>query len=103
MILKKLLELSKVTYFTPDYGGWNVMESKLRAEIKDVICEAMHEEMASFWIERERHYNEHQFIKSWMDWTNKCKSNVLKAIISCLIYAALIGMAFGFIFWGRKQ
>ncbi|HBH13821.1 MAG TPA: hypothetical protein DDX29_12045 [Clostridiales bacterium] len=79
------------------------LNAEIRAEIKEIVCEAIKEEMESFFVERERHYNEHQFVKSWMDWADKCKSNIFKALISCLIYAALGAMVLGFVFWGKKQ
>lgn len=79
------------------------LNAEIRAEIKEIVCEAIKEEMAPFWVQRERHYNEHQFVKSWMEWAERCKSNIMKAIISCLIYAALAAMVLGLVFWGKKQ
>jgi hypothetical protein len=79
------------------------MDQEIRDEIKAIVCEGIKEGMAPFWIERERHYNEHQFVKSWMDWASNIKSNILKAIISCMIYFVLGAMVLGFVFWGKKQ
>jgi len=57
---------------------------------------ALEDKLKPFYIDRETHFIQHEFLKEWMDWTQQCKSIVLKAILSTLALAALGLMAIGF-------
>lgn len=74
-----------------------------REAIKEAVREALGEELAAFYIDRETHYQHHEFIKSWITWTQQCKSVVLKTVVGGIVAALLALMAFAFAFkWGGK-
>lgn len=64
--------------------------------IKQAVKEAFKEEMKQFYVDREIHYQHHQFIADWIEWTKQCKSTVLKTALTVFMAAALGLMALGF-------
>lgn len=71
--------------------------------IKAAVCEAIDEKLADFWIEREKHYQHHEFITEMISWTDRFKSTTMKAIINCVVGAVIFAMAIGFVVWGGKH
>ena len=70
-----------------------------RAELKAVIVEALNDEIKPFFVDREQHYNDHCFIKSFREWCDETKSQLWKTIIKGI--AAIFGVLLigGFIYW----
>ncbi len=66
--------------------------------IKDAVKEAFKEELKQFYVDRETHYQHHQFITEWINWTQQCKSIALKTILTFFMAAALGLMTLGFYF-----
>jgi len=66
--------------------------------IKSAVKEAFKEELQQFYIDRETHYQHHQFLAEWIDWTKQCKSILLKTVLTFFAAAALGLMALGFYF-----
>ncbi|MEP9411525.1 MAG: hypothetical protein HRF42_08980 [Candidatus Brocadia sp.] len=60
-------------------------------QLKAVIKEALDERIKEFYIDRETHYQDHQFIKELRDWTESIKSTTIKTVVG-LFVAALIGL-----------
>jgi predicted phosphoadenosine phosphosulfate sulfurtransferase len=68
-----------------------------------VIRKIFDERLKDFYIERERHYQEHEFIKELMTWSNSAKSTFWKITIG-MITTALIGFTImGFVVWGKNK
>jgi hypothetical protein len=67
-----------------------------REAIKEAVKEAFQEELKAFYIDRETHYKQHEWLGEMMKYTETCKSVVLKAVISILVAGALGLMFLGF-------
>lgn len=52
---------------------------------------ALEDKLKPFYIDRETHYKQHEFIGSMMEYTKTCKSVILKTLIT-LIIGGLIGL-----------
>lgn len=69
-----------------------------RNAIKEAVKEALKEELNAFYVDRELHYQHHEFIREWIVWSQQCKSVILKTVIGGMV-AALLGLiVVGFIF-----
>lgn len=79
------------------------MTSEERAAIKDVIKEAMKEETHEFWIERETHYKQHEFISSWMLWSDRISNTIVSSIVKGVVIFILGLLAIGFAIFGFKK
>jgi len=67
-----------------------------REAIKEAVKEALGEELKAFYVDREIHYQHHEFLKSWVEWTAQCKSVALKTIVTLFIGGIFGLMALGF-------
>jgi hypothetical protein len=67
-----------------------------REAIKEAVKEALNEELKSFYIDRETHYKQHEFLGEMMKYAETCKSAVLKAAITFIVGAAIGLMGLGF-------
>lgn len=72
-------------------------------ELKAAIKEALDEEIKPFYIDRERHYQDHQFLESLQNWVGSIGSATLKTLISTVVAGLLILLLLGFVFWGKKN
>lgn len=74
---------------------------EVREQIK-VLSENVHDfkefadEIKSYYIDRQEHYRQHEWLGEMMKYTETCKSVVLKAVISILVAGALGLMFLGF-------
>jgi hypothetical protein len=72
-------------------------------EIKAAVKEVMDVRMKEFYIDREEHYQDHQFLKGLREWSDGIKSTTIKTLVT-LVVTALIGfVVLGFIVWGKKK
>lgn len=69
-----------------------------RDAIKEAVKEALGEELKAFYVDREIHYQHHEFLKSWIVWSQQCKSVIMKTVMSGLVMALLGLIVLGFIF-----
>ncbi len=70
-----------------------------REELKAILTEALQDEIKPFFVEREQHYQDHCFIKSFREWCNETKSTFWKAILKGVVLAVGILLVSGFIYW----
>lgn len=74
---------------------------------KDEIVRAFQEtidaKVKEFYIDREVHYNQHQFIESFMKWTDRTQSVVLKTVVTVAVIGVIGLLILGFVFWGRDK
>ena len=78
-------------------------KEELEETITTAISNALDTKLGSFFVERETHYQHHQFIKGWMELTEKVSSTAISAVVKTVVGAALILILFGVAFWGSKQ
>lgn len=67
-----------------------------REAIKEAVKEALGEELKSFYIDRETHYKQHQWLKDVMVYCEQCKSVMLKTLITIIVGGAIGLMMIGF-------
>lgn len=67
-----------------------------REAIKEAVKEALGEELKSFYIDRETHYLQHEWLKGVMKYCEQCKSVILKATITIIVGGAIGLMMLGF-------
>jgi len=70
--------------------------------IKKAVTEAMQDQMKDFYIEREKHYQHHEFISGLIEWRNSWKSTVMKAVANTIYAVAVALLLMGFIVWGKS-
>ena len=64
--------------------------------IKAAVREVIEEKKSEFFIDREAHYEHHQFIAGWMEWSDKIKSTTIKTIVHATVYSILALLVLGF-------
>ena len=74
-----------------------------RDEIKSAVKEALREEIEPLYVDRETHYIHHQFIQGTIEWMEEAKGTVWGAFLKILVWAVLVMLVGGFIWWGRGQ
>jgi hypothetical protein len=57
---------------------------------------ALGDELKPFYIDREKHFEHHKFLSDWIEWTQQCKSVVLKTLVGAIVLAGLGLMIAGF-------
>ena len=71
--------------------------------IKSAVKEAMKEEMQAFYIDREEHYQHHQFIKGLKTGIEGCQSLVGRITLITIIGGVATVLVLGIVAWIRKQ
>ncbi len=64
---------------------------------------AIDSKVADFYVDRETHYQHHQFMGSFIAWVNKTRNTAWKSFVSVVVFAVLTLLVFGFIFWGKAN
>lgn len=78
-------------------------ERQIHAIVKAAIKETFDEEIKPFYIDRERHYQDHLFITDMREWISSIHNTTTKTIVGILITAGLSLLVLGFIFWGKNH
>ena len=78
-----------------------------KKEIIDGIVSAVNanidEKTKSFYIDREEHYNHHQFVKAFKGGVEACQSTIGKVGLTSLVVGTITVIVWGFVGWIRKQ
>ena len=72
-------------------------------QIKAAVKEVMDDRMKEFYIDRETHYQDHQFLKGLREWTDGIKSTTWRTVIGLFVTALIGFLVLGFIMWGKKN
>lgn len=72
-------------------------------QIKAAVKEVMDERMKEFYIDRETHYQDHQFLKGLREWTASIRSTTIRTIISLFVTALIGFLVLGFVVWGKRN
>lgn len=70
--------------------------------IKKAVSEAMVEQMKDFYVDREKHYQHHEFIEGMINWSNSWKSTCMRAIANAIVMGAIGLLVLGYIAWHGK-
>ena len=79
------------------------MSEKDIEELKKVVREAIHEELGTYKVDKEQHYQDHLFLRDLREWYNDIKSSFWKSLVGALVMAFLSLLLLGFIFWGKAN
>lgn len=71
--------------------------------IKKAVADAMTEQMKDFYVDRETHYQHHEFIDGMMEWSRSWKSTCMRAIANALVMGVIGLLLLGYIAWGGKM
>jgi len=71
-------------------------------EIKQAMREVMREEMEAFYIDREEHYQHHQFIKNLKSGVEGCQSIIGKVTLTAFIGGIIAVLVIGIAGWIKK-
>jgi len=71
--------------------------------IKEAVHEALQERLGEFFIEREKHFEHHQFIDGVMQFSNSVKSTACKTVTTTMIIGAATILLLGLLAWVRKH
>jgi len=71
--------------------------------IKTAVRDVMQEEMKAFFIDREEHYQHHQFIKGLKTGIEGCQSLVGRITLITIIGGVATVLVLGVVAWIRKQ
>lgn len=71
--------------------------------IKTAVRDVMQEEMKAFFIDREEHYQHHQFIKGLKTGIEGCQSLVGRITLITIIGGIATVIVLGVVAWIRKQ
>jgi hypothetical protein len=74
----------------------------LLKKITNAVSEAVRGEMKDFYVDREKHYQHHEFIDSLMEWRKNCKKTAWNTFIGAIATAIFILLLYGFVAWGGK-
>lgn len=72
-------------------------------EIGEAVRKALREEIQPFYVERESHYQDHQFVKELRVFLDGVCGTATKTIVGIAITAIVGLIVLGFIFWSKKH
>lgn len=78
-------------------------EERLKAAVSEAVSEVLDDKLKGFWVEREKHWQHHQFIDELIQFTSRCKGTTIKAIVNCAVYGLIALLVLGFMFWGKTN
>ena len=79
------------------------MSEKDIEELKKVVREAIHEELGTYKVDKEQHYQDHLFLRDLREWYDDIRSSFWKSVGGALVMAFLGLLLLGFIFWGKAN
>ena len=72
-------------------------------EVREVISEVLAAEMRQYKLDRETHYQHHEFITSMIKWGDRISSTALKTIVQTVVMGAVGLLVIGFLVWGGHK
>lgn len=71
--------------------------------IKTAVRDVMQEEMKAFYIDREEHYQHHQFIKGLKTGVDSCQSLIGRVSLITVIGGVAVVLILGVVAWIKKS
>jgi hypothetical protein len=72
-------------------------------EVEAAVGRAIDNKLGQFYIDRETHYQDHQFISELRKWSEEAKGTVLRAVLKFITYGLIGLLIIGFIVWGKEH
>lgn len=76
---------------------------QLQKIVHDAATQAIDAKLGQFYVDREQHYQDHLWLKSFREWTDSFKNSFLKSLAKGVATIILFLLIFGFIFWGQHH
>lgn len=76
---------------------------ELKDAVRGAVKEAVDEALKPFYIERETHYQHHEFLGKFIDLSNTVLNSGCAAAAKIVIGAMFALLLFGFIMWGKHN
>ena len=76
---------------------------EIEAAAERGTARAIDQKLGQFYIDRETHYQDHQFIQQFRKWTEEAKGTALRVVVKTIAAGAIILILLGFIVWGREH
>lgn len=74
-----------------------------KEEIKEAVSEVLQEKLGDFFIERQKHFEHHQFIGELMNTAGNVKGTACKTVTIAGITGLLTILILGFIAWIKQH
>ncbi len=71
--------------------------------IKEAVSEAIDEKFGAFYIDREKHYEHHQFLDNVLCYSKKIKGTACKTMVNIIIYGVGGLILLGIVAWIRQH
>jgi hypothetical protein len=72
-------------------------------DVEAAVGRAIDKKLGQFYIDRETHYKDHEFIQALRKWTDETKGSVLRYVVNGILFGAISLMILGFILWGKEH
>lgn len=73
-----------------------VIKQAIADGVKEGVKAALEAELKPFYIDREKHFEQHKVLARWMEWMDQCQCVVLKTIVGVIVITGLGLMIAGF-------
>lgn len=74
---------------------------ELKTAVSEAVTSAMSAQMKDFYIEREEHYKDHQFIQDLRKLCDSCKGTAVAVVVKGIVGACLFLMMAGVYVWTK--
>ncbi len=72
-------------------------------DVEAAVGRAIDAKLGQFYIDRETHFKDHEFIQGMRKWTEEAKGVVLRSVLKFLTAITILACVAGFILWGREH
>ena len=70
-------------------------------DVEAAVGRAIDAKLGQFYIDRETHYHDHQFISELRKWAEECKGTFLRIVVKFVAYGLIGLLVLGLILWGK--
>lgn len=71
--------------------------------IRDLIKDAVHENLGAYIIPKEQHYKDHLWLSEWREWQDTIKSSFWRSFVGIVITTTAGLLLLGFILFGKEN
>jgi hypothetical protein len=76
---------------------------EVETAVEAAVGRAIDAKLGQFYIDRETHFKDHEWIQELRKWSDEIKGTVLRSFVKIVI-TAMIGLTIlGFIVWGKEH